>query len=345
MQLSPRTTEPIELDPGRLRAIFFDLFGRPPFSAERRRWLGRGVGELLDEVLGGVAFWDNWLEEQLYYFLLIDNFRPTSEKVRALPAELADGRIGIREALHRIVISASFDRRNPGPDTFVTVVMEQLLGTTVQNRPRDLELGKRMYDGARASFLGRTGSSQADVVRIAIEDSQAMSHFVEREHRRVLGTEPAPRELAAWARELSASGGTHEGILRQWLLSEEYERRLTSPAPLSNRAFVRALHVDLFDRLPDEEEAQRLRGGLDGLADARPLRSILARLLVGAAPLPPKSEIQDPTSWVAGLFEQLLGRSPGEEELRAFVTAFHDPSCEPSTVVYAIVSHPEYQTR
>ena len=137
MQLRSRTiaSGSAELDSGRLRAIFFDLFGRPPLRAERGRWLGRGAGELLDESLGSVAFWENWLEEQLYYFLLIDNFRPASEKVRAVPTDLAHGRIGVRDALHRIVISASFDRRNPGPDTFVTVVMEQLLGSTVQKRP------------------------------------------------------------------------------------------------------------------------------------------------------------------------------------------------------------------
>ena len=69
-------------------------------------------------------FWRAWLEEQLYYFLLVDNFRPTSQRVLDAPGDLSKGKIGAREALHRIVLSASFDRRNPGPDTFVTVVME-----------------------------------------------------------------------------------------------------------------------------------------------------------------------------------------------------------------------------
>ena len=31
-----------------------------------------------------------------------------------------------------------------------------------------------------------------------------------------------------------------------------------------------------------------------------------------------------------------------QEELRVFVTAYHDPACSPATVLYAIVSHPEY---
>ncbi len=44
---------------------------------------------LLDEVLDSEGFWQNWLEEELYYFFLIDNFRPRSERVLAIPADLA----------------------------------------------------------------------------------------------------------------------------------------------------------------------------------------------------------------------------------------------------------------
>jgi hypothetical protein len=62
----------------------------------------------------------------------------------------------------------------------------------------------------------------------------------------------------------------------------------------------------------------------------------------GKVPLPERDEIEDPTSWVADLFLRLLGREASQEELRVFVTAFHDPACRPSTVVYALVSHPEY---
>ncbi len=87
-----------------------------------------------------------------------------------------------------------------------------------------------------------------------------------------------------------------------------------------------------------------MRDALDGLSDPGPLRSILARLLLdsGTAALPARAEIEDPTAWIAELFERLLGRTASAEELRTFVTAFHDPACRPSTVVYALISHPEY---
>ena len=136
------------------------------------------------------------------------------------------------------------------------------------------------------------------------------------------------------------------GLLREWMLSAAYEERLRRRAAQPNRIFVRSLFVDLVDRLPAAEEADRMRNALDGLADAGPLRSVLARLMIdsGQVPLPEKKDIEDPTAWVAGLFERLLGRRADEDELRVFVETFHDPDCLPSTVLYALVSHPEYQT-
>ena len=299
--------------------------------------------ELLDRYLGSASFWRSWLEDELYYFLLIDNHRPPAERVESITDDLVAGRLDARGALHRIAISPSFDRRNPGPDTFVTVVMEQLLGSTVQKQPRELEIGKRIYDGGKGRFLGRTGSSQADVVRIAIEDERALRHFLSRQYRSLLRREPESREIAGWARELEA-GRSYVEVVRHWMLSDAYEERLRTFDSLSNRTFVNALYVDLMDRLPARDEARRMRNALDGLADAGPLRSVLARLVLdsGAARVPAREEIQDPTQWIRGLFERLLGRAPGAEELAAFVSAYHDPACRPETVLYAIVSHPEY---
>ncbi len=335
-----------ELGPRRIRALYLDLLGRPPRQSERDTWGGKGMRVWLDEHLGAVEFWENWLEEELYYFLLIDNFRPGAPRVLGMPEELDARRLGVRDALQRIVVCASFDRRNPGPDTFVTVVMEQLLGVTVQDMKRELDVGKSLYDGGKGRFLGRQGQSQADVVRIAIEDRRTLRHFLTRQHERLLREPPPKRELGRWALALEKDPDAYLGLLRDWLLSDAYNRRLEGRAPLSNRSFVRALFIDLVDRLPDEEESRRLRNALDGLGDARPLRAVLARLLLdsGTAPLPKKDAIVDPTSWVAGLFERFLGRTATEAELAAFVSAFHEPECQPSTVVYAIVSHPEYQT-
>ena len=344
--LRTEATPAYALDARRLRSAFLDLYGRPPFQEEREVWSGRGLAELLDVALSDVEFWQNWLDEELYYFLLIENFTPTSERVLKIPEAMAKGKIGVRDALHSIAISASFDRRNPGNDTFVTVVMEQLLGMTVQKIPRELEIGKKLYDGGKGNFLGKKGASQADVVRIAIEDKRALRHFLGRECERILRRDAEGREVAQWVKTLGRRGRNYDDVLRGWFLSEHYERRLAARELQPNRIYVRSLFVDLIDRLPDASETQRMRNALDGLADSGPLRSVIARLLIdsGQVVLPEKQDIEDPTQWIGSLFERYLGRAARPVELSAFVQAFHDPECRPETVVYAIVSHPEYQT-
>ena len=338
--------EPVILDARRVRVVYQDLLARPPFEDERAHWIGRPFGELVDHLVGGLDFWDAWLEEQLYYFLLVDNFRPVSTRVLKIPADLTEGRIGVRDALHRIALCASFDRRNPGADTFVTVVMEQLLGVTVQDDKRQLEIGKRLYDGSQGTFLGEAGSSQSDVVRIAIEDDRTPAHLVAREAKRLLRDKPSKRALGRWAKRLRREPLVFAELVREWLHGEAYEARLARRHPISNRLFVRSLYVDLVGRLPQPDEAERMRNALDGLADPGPLRSVLARLLLdsGQVPLPERKDVSDEPQWVTRTFERLLGRAPDGEERAAFVRAMDDPACRLETVVYAIVSHPDYPT-
>ncbi|MEZ6015163.1 MAG: hypothetical protein R3F49_08625 [Planctomycetota bacterium] len=332
------------LDTRRLRSLYLDLLGRPPFAAERDLWLGRGARELLDALLGSDAFWRHWFDEQLYYFMLIDNFRPEGEGVEAIAAGLSAGKLSVRDALHRIALLPSFDLRNPGADTFVTVVMEQLVGLTVQVARRELEIGKAAYDGRPGLFLGANASSQADVVRVAAQHKDSMRHFVAREYERVLGEPMERRALAAAARELHKDPRRYLDVLRGWLLSDGYAARLERGKELSNRLFVRALFVDLLGREPSDDEAETLRGALDGLGDSRPLRAVVVRMLLdsGRVPLPEKGAIADPTQWIAGEFRRLLGREAGPDELKEFVTVFHEPDCVPALIVQVLLADPAY---
>jgi hypothetical protein len=334
------------LDLGSLRRLSLDLLARPPFSEESEAWIGKPRSEWLEWGLATDDFWQNWFEEQLYYFLLLDSFRPTSQAVQDVPALLAKGRLGVLEALHRICLSSSFDRRNPGPDTFVSVVMEQLLGITVQNNARELEMGKRLYDGKRGTFLGCSGDTQSDVIVIAMRDARVARHLLQREHVRWLRQEPSATALNAWAQVLERDPTAFPSIVRDWFLSEEYDRRLTTRSNQPNRLFVRSLFVDLLGRLPNESETQKMRTALDGLADSGPLRALLARLILDSneVPLEERASLEDPAAWIRGTFERLLGRTPHDAELDVFVASLSDPACRTATVVYAIVSHPEYQT-
>jgi hypothetical protein len=321
-----------------------DLLGRPPFRREQEDWLGRARHEWLDAHLGKREFWEHWLVEQLYFFFLIDNFRPETERIAELPLKLEEGRLDVREAVHRIALSSSFELRNPGADTFVTVVMEQLTGLRVEKYRRDLEIGKALYDGREGLFLGKLGSTQADVVRIAIEDKRFAQSYIEREYERLLKVAPQKREAAVWSRTLHKDPRRYLELVREWGLSAAYDQRLANPVAQPNRLFVRTLYVDLLDRLPTTEEAEPLREALDGLADSRPLRSILVRLFLDSdrVELPEREELHEPTLWVRAQFERLLGRRPTELELEAFVGALSSPEGRPQTLLYALLSSPEY---
>ncbi|MCC7011256.1 MAG: hypothetical protein IT454_01730 [Planctomycetes bacterium] len=334
------------LDAASLRAATLDLYGRPPFESERLRWTGVARHEFVDQALGSPECWRHWLEEQLFYFLLIDNFRPESSRVEALPELLAQGKLDVRDAIHRIALSPSFDQRNPGADTFVTVVMEQLNGLRVQKNPRELEVGKAIYDGRAGTFLGRTGSSQSDILSIAVADRSFAETLIEREYRRILRAEPERKALADWVRRLQRDAFEFRGIVREWLLAPAWDARVASKREAPNRLWVRALYVDLLGRLPSDEEARRLRSALDGLSDAAPLRSVFARVLIdsGQVALPERDAIPEPSGWIAERFRSLLGREPSARELESFVSTFRDAECRPQTVLYAIVTHPEYQS-
>jgi hypothetical protein len=206
-------------------------------------------------------------------------------------------------------------------------------------------MGKRLYDGRPGRFLGRQGDSQSDVVDIAISDERAVPHFLVREHERLLRFTPARSDVKRWGAALTGDGCGLAGVYAEWFCSPAFERRSAARLPLPNRLFVRTLFVDLLGRLPDEAETQRIRNALDGLTDSAPLRSMVARLLLdsGQVPLPQRASL-DPVAWITGLFERLLGRPPAERERAVFVESLADPACRLETVVYAIVSHPEYQS-
>lgn len=337
--------EPRTLDARAVRAAHQDLVGRPPFAAEAERWAGKPRAELVDALLAGREAWAHWLAEELWYFLLVNNFAPRAESVLAIPDELAAGKLDVRAAVHRVALSPNFESRNPGADTFVTVVLEQLAGLAVERVPRELAAGKKAYDGVAATFLGQPAHTQADVVANAIASEGFARHFLARQHERLARAKPEAKALATWAAEFRRDPATFRELVRAWLSSEAWDARLARRAPMSNRRFVRTLFVDVTGALPADAEAETMREALDALADPAPLRGVLARLLVESkrAKLPAREQVEDAEAWIRAQFERLLSRAPDEAQLREFVAAWGDPSCQPRTIVLALVTAPEYQ--
>jgi hypothetical protein len=151
----------------------------------------------------------------------------------------------------------------------------------VQKYARELEIGKKLYDGSAGTFLGTSGRSQADVVRIAIEHRLFAECFLRREYQRVVGREPTRRS--------SPPGPRRSKPIRRRTArcspagSTRRPTRSVSDTPADAQPlFVRALGVDLLGRVPSDDESFRLRTALDGLSDpdaaARRARAPDARL-------------------------------------------------------------------
>ncbi|HKB14898.1 MAG TPA: hypothetical protein VKF62_02485 [Planctomycetota bacterium] len=330
-------------DPRLVRALHLDLFGRPPTRAERAECTGVETRALVNRIVGSREFWQAWFEEELYYFLLIDTFRPTAPAVVEIPDRLADGTLTAPEAIHRILLSPNFSGRNPGADTFVTVVLEQCLGTTVQENPMLLAAGKKMYDGNAATIFGQAGRSQADVVKIVLDQPSFQRRLADRQWGRLFGT-PLPREEGRRAEErLRADPRAFPDLVREWVSSPAYVERLGRPRPKSPLQFVRSLYVDLLDRPPTDEEFRWTRNATRALSDPGPLRAVLARLLLASPKADvPKSSPEDASGWVRGEFLRLLAREPAEKELRTFLAALGQGGSKPADVIEALVTHPEY---
>lgn len=327
-----------------VRAVTIDLCGRTPLPAEWQAAQGQSRGAWIRALAGSLAAAECSYEEELFYFLLIDNFRPSTDAFSAVPQLLAERKLSIRELLRQVVSSQFFNARNPGNDTFVTVVLEQLLGITVQKEPALLEAGKRMYDGYTATVLGKSGASQADLVRIAVDHAQFEPTFLERRFTAIFGEAPPKKRLAADAARLRAEPLCFPDLLASWLSSQAYEQRLAQPRPKSDRVFVRALYADLLGRAPDYQEFRRCRNALLALSDSRPLRSVLIKMMLdsGVADGALGAGVT-PAEQVAGRFLHFLARPPTEAECAAFVREL-EGGASPRLVLRALLTHAEYQS-
>jgi hypothetical protein len=330
-----------------VRRCCLDVLQRTPSDAEMRVYLGAPVDAIVPRLLGSQEAMEVWLEEELYYFLLIDNFRPQTPALTALPARLRGGEVGALEAIGEIVRSTSFSLRNPGNDTFVTVVMEQCLGVPVQEQrwARELAAGKKMYDGQRARFLGESGSSQADLVRIALAHELAARHLLDRHHRRLFGAPLPGRETgAALVARMQSERGGFFALLGEWLASADYAAALAQLKLRSDRQFIRSLYMDLLERTPSYEEMRNMRNALLSMADSRPLRAVLAKVILDSRQARlPALEQGAAADFVARCFERYLGRAPAQSEATEFTTALQQDGATPALVVRALVGSPEYQ--
>jgi hypothetical protein len=328
----------------RLRRMYTDLVGRPPLPAELAEGLKLSKEELATKLVASLEHHVLWYEDELFYFLLLDDFRPADERLQAIPKRMQSGDLNVRDAIGEIVRSQWFTARNPGNDTYVTVVLEQLLGIVVQKEPGLLEAGKKMYDGYTSTVFGKRGSSQGDFVDIVFDQPLLATTYVARHAKRILGSDIPKKDLAALADRFRAAPASFPQIEKELVLSPAWEDALQRGRKKSDQQFIRGLYQDLFGRPPTYQEMRNVRNATQALADPIGIRSVIIRTILdsGKVELPEKSSV-DAAEWIKSRFRTYLFRDPGAAELKTFTDAWQSEGCRPATIVHAILTGTEYQ--
>ena len=328
-----------------LQRLCYDVLQRGPTPAERRSYVGADAATIVGRLLGSREAMAAWLEEELQYFLLLDRFRPHEDTIERIPGRLQKGQLDARSAIAEILLTPGFSLRNPGNDTFVTVVLEQCLGYRVQDAKVKpiLEAGKKIYDGKRGRFLGQEAGNQADLLQIALGHEDFARHLLDRHHLRLLGA-PLPKVEPAIA-AVQQDPARFFAVLGGWLQSDAYAAALDQRRPKSERQFLRGIYSDLLERTPTRDELRNLRNAMQAMADPAPLRSVLSKVILdsGQAKLPACRQGGE-AEFVQECFLRYLARLPGAPEAAAFTAALQADGGKPAHVVRALVGSLEYQT-
>ncbi|GEM_PF-6643896 len=325
-----------------LRRVIVDLLGRAPIEEDFAQAMGEGREETVARLVASRERFAFWYEEELYYFLLLDQHHPASKNLTEIPDRLAAGEEGIWDALHEIVISQYFNARNPGNDTYATVVLEQLMGMTVQKHVDVLERAKKMYDNYKQILFTREGSSQADLVQIIMDHPDTVRFFVKRQYEGLVGAPMDKEALERDAKRLTEDQLAWNDIVKGWLLSPAYETALGAMKKKSDTVFIRALYVDLLGRLPSYQELRSMRNAMQALADPGPLRNVMAKVMVDSDQVS-ASPSGDGKAWIGDQYVKYLCREPTEKELAVLGGALSSKKATPKMILHAILSSAEYQ--
>ena len=338
------------LDAPRLRLIrrlYMDLKWRTPALSEIENAYDRSHEDLVNEFLKDPEVWNIWYEQQLFYFLLLDRFRPKQGRVTTIPQRMAAAQIPAPIALREIIASTYFNDRNPGNDTFATVVLEQCLGMVVQERKnkRTLDESKKMYDGYKAKIFKEKGSSQSDFVRIVFRQREFFRHLLQRTWTELHGSEIPKERLEADAERFASDPWAFRTILKEWLLGDAYVSGVASVRTKAEIPYVRGLFLDALGRVPSYEELRNVRNAFLSLADPTPIRLVMGRVLLESSQARMPASVLTPKRFVQEQFVRLFARPPSQRELGVFVAALKsDPNITPRTVLWTLISSPEYQT-
>lgn len=326
-----------------VKEVFLDLFQRSPSQAELLYAAGLDRKQLIDFMFNSYEYHDRWYTDQLYYLFLLRRFDPRAPWMLQLPSHLHNGRMTQLDTIKALATCQFYHFRNLGPDNYVNVTFEQLLGRLPEKE--ELETGKRMYDGNVQTLFGIEGTSQYEVADILMTQSDAYRHYIQRMYKRYFTDEIESEALDRWVKRCVENPRELIEIQKAWLVSAKYQNGISRLRPKSDIQFIRTLYMDLLGREPTQEEFDFVQNAIQAFADPIPLRSVIVKIILdsGAVSFPDKSDLQNSEVWVIDLYLRFLSRQPAGTEIRACLDALARPDCNTKTVVQAILSSLEYQ--
>lgn len=330
--------------PRLLQRLSYDVLQRSLSPREQHVYAGADWNQVVERMLFSREAMAAWFEEQLFYFLLLDGFRQQNAAMERVPSRLARKEITARDAIGEILLSTGFSQRNPGNDTFVTVVLEQCLGYTVQDPQRRslLQAGKKMYDGNKVRLLGSEGQNQSDLLQIVLGHRDFAGHLLDRHHRQLLH-QPLGKD-APEVKRVQQDFAQFFAVLAEWLQSDAYCDAAQHKQQKSDRQFVRGLYMDLLERTPEYEELRSMRNAMQSMADPAPLRAVMAKVILDSKVVKlPDDAAGDPAGFVRACFLRYLAREPEPHELQVFERALQHDGASRTHIARALVGSLEYQ--
>lgn len=220
----PPTGAELEHKRAALAKLYRQLPRRALTEAERARVLATPLRKHVWELFRERAVWANWLRTEADNLSLTGSYAPASRAFQAMPSELANGRLMVRDAIRRLLTGPDFHRRYPTPASKARVILWRLLGYDPDDDANSelLANATTMASGKNARLFGVRGGNLDALARLATGEERFYSILLERYHRALRG-EPADAEkLSAWIDRVRGKGADFEQVLADWISAPGY---------------------------------------------------------------------------------------------------------------------------
>ncbi len=307
--------------PRTLLRTSLDLIGRPPAPADFLVIAQLPRARLLEQVFTDEAVYRALLELEIER--LECRQRPAPELLARALSQLLDGSLDLPGVSALLVLEDSYTSGLSDRD-YIEQLLRILVGRIADMQPTSVERGLDMLAGQSARFMGRSGSSRADLVKILVEhedyDFELGKYVAER-----IGSDNALGMIDALRADDPRLGFVHAAL--------DPER---GEARRPRATYLRRLHFDLFGFDPDQAALRDLLAPFQVEENRLAVAEMLA-----SSPRLPVGRVD--SGWVRDTVLRMVGRVLSEEQARSVRRSAGDGVDAMRWVLYSLVTSREYQ--